>query len=216
MPTAKDIKSIARLMKNGEPRNEKKIKDAMRWTHIIDITRNGVVDMISAIVWFGIGCICGAMMLVAYSVITFDERKKKQKEVRLRGTNVPHQPTVPKMMTDLESAIKHCEEVVERERKRLEFYQEHNMPEYFKSCKECEEEHRQLAKWLKELKIHREIHDVLLQLLVDFDLDICCDDLMDNEKEQKICEENCDNKTKGCWVRWAKLKAREANADEKL
>ena len=34
--------------------------------------------MISAIVWFGIGAICGAMMLVAYSVITFDERKKKQ------------------------------------------------------------------------------------------------------------------------------------------
>ena len=50
----------------------------MKWIAIIDITRNGVVDMISAIVWFGIGAICGAMMLVAYSVITFDERKKKQ------------------------------------------------------------------------------------------------------------------------------------------
>ena len=50
----------------------------MRWTHIIDIIRNGVEDMISAIMWFGIGAICGAMMLVAYSVITFDERKKKQ------------------------------------------------------------------------------------------------------------------------------------------
>ncbi len=76
------------------------------------------------------------------------------------------------------------------------------------------EENRQLAEWLRELKTHREIHDVLLQLLVDFDLDICCDDLMDNEEEQKICEENCTNNSKGCWVRWAKLKAREVNADE--
>lgn len=78
IPTAKGIKSIARLMKNGERRSEKKTRGAMKWIAIIDITRNGVVDMISAIVWFGIGAICGAMMLVAYSVITFDERKKKQ------------------------------------------------------------------------------------------------------------------------------------------
>ena len=93
MPTAKGIKSIVRLMKNGERRNERKIRGAMKWTHIIDTTRNGVEDMISAIVWFGIGAICGAMMLVAYSVITFDERTKGQS----RGTNVPTQPTVPKM-----------------------------------------------------------------------------------------------------------------------
>lgn len=75
-------------------------------------------------------------------------------------------------------------------------------------------EFRQLAKWLKELKIHREIHDILLQTFVDFDLDICCDDLMDNEEEQKICEENCDNKAKSCWVRWAKMKAKKVNADD--
>lgn len=78
-------------------------------------------------------------------------------------------------------------------------------------CKECAKEHRQLAEWLRELKIHREIHDVLLQLLVDFDLDICCEDLTNNEEEQKICEENCNNKTKGCWVRWARLKIRESD-----
>lgn len=72
---------------------------------------------------------------------------------------------------------------------------------------------RQLAEWLMELKVHREIHDVLLQTVVDFDLDVCCDDLMDNEEEKRICEENCDNKTKGCWVRWAKMKAREKCKD---
>ena len=73
---------------------------------------------------------------------------------------------------------------------------------------------KQLAEWLRELQIHRKIHDVLLQLLVDSDLDICCEDLTNNEEEQKICEENCNNKTKGCWVRWAKLKAREVNAND--
>lgn len=110
-------------------------------------------------------------------------------------------------MLDLESAIKHCEEVAEEHTK-------YNFYGGYESCDECADEHRQLAEWLRELKTHREIHDILLQTLVDFDLDICCDDLMDNEEEQKICEENCDNKTKSCWVRWAKMKAREVNADE--
>ena len=34
--------------------------------------------MISAIVWFGIGAICGAIILVSFSVITYDERIKKK------------------------------------------------------------------------------------------------------------------------------------------
>ena len=34
--------------------------------------------MLTYLAVFGVGAICGAMMLVAYSVITFDERKKKQ------------------------------------------------------------------------------------------------------------------------------------------
>lgn len=114
-------------------------------------------------------------------------------------------------MKTLDEAIKHCEEVAEENEKNAKSI--NNI--YKKSCLECAKEHRQLAEWLKELKTHREIHDVLLQLLVDFDLDICCDDLMDNEEEQQICEENCDNKTKGCWVRWAKMKAREVTADDR-
>jgi len=118
----------------------------------------------------------------------------------------------------LDEAIKHEEKIVEEEQYE---YQEcvatHNM-EGAMNCRKYAEEHRQLAEWLKELKSHREIHDVLLQTLVDFDLDICCDDLMDNEKEQKICEENCDSKSKGCWVRWAKMKAMEKckNADSNM
>ena len=113
----------------------------------------------------------------------------------------------------LEEAIKHCEEVAEENEKKARKKNDGTMSTRIK-CEECAKEHRQLAEWLRELKTHREIHDVLLQLLVDCDIDICCDDLMSNEEEQKICEENCDNKTKGCWVRWAKMKAREVNADD--
>ena len=120
----------------------------------------------------------------------------------------------------LEEAIKDCEEVAEKNEEECKNWtygasqindDENRKKQYQKHAEwwhERAKDHRQLAEWLRELKIHREIHDVLLQLLVDFDLDICCDDLMDNEEEQKICEENCDNKAKGCWVRWAKLKAR--------
>lgn len=129
------------------------------------------------------------------------------------------------MMT-LDKAIKHCEEVAEKNEKECKNWtygasqindDENRKKQYQKHAEwwhERAKEHRQIAEWLKELKIHREIHDVLLQTLVDFDLDMCCEDLTDNEEEQKICEENCDNKTKNCWVRWAKLKAREKNADE--
>ena len=120
------------------------------------------------------------------------------------------------MIKDLDEAISHAIEVAEEKEQMADFAERNDDFIETDSCLECANEHRQLAEWLRELKIHREIHDVLLQLLVDFDLDICCDDLMDNEEEQKICEENCDNKTKGCWVRWARLKAREVNADAEI
>lgn len=71
--------------------------------------------------------------------------------------------------------------------------------------------HRQLAEWLREVEESRKVIDVFLQAFIDFDLDICCEDLMDDDDE--VCMENCNNKTKDCWLRWAKLKAREVNAD---
>lgn len=49
-------------------------------------------------------------------------------------------------MLDLESAIKHCEEVAERlEGKNGYAYTD-------VTCEECAKEHRQLAEWLKALK----------------------------------------------------------------
>lgn len=74
--------------------------------------------------------------------------------------------------------------------------------------------YKQLAEWLRELKEQRKIQDILLQFLVDGESDICCDELAESEEEWEICGENCNNHTKDCWIRWAKMKAREVNADE--
>ena len=68
---------------------------------------------------------------------------------------------------------------------------------------------RRLADQLTELEELREINDTLIQLLLRCDLDVCCDDLMDNTEEEIICDERCNNQTKDCWLRWAKLKAKE-------
>ena len=126
----------------------------------------------------------------------------------------------------LDEAIKHEEEVAEEQEKAAKEWHENQVRKcelipfaemdytHENECKKCAEEHQQLAEWLRELKVHREIHDILLQLLVDFDIDICCDDLVMDEEEDLICMDNCNNQTKGCWVRWAKMKAKEKCKDE--
>jgi hypothetical protein len=53
------------------------------------------------------------------------------------------------MMT-LESAIKYCEEVAEEQEKLCKVNDSFNFSQ--PRWRECAEEHRQLAKWLKELK----------------------------------------------------------------
>lgn len=67
-------------------------------------------------------------------------------------------------MLDLESAIKHCEEVAEKLEKQVKPYQcesvnkklyEVNKKEW-DSCLKCAKEHRQLARWLEELKVLKE------------------------------------------------------------
>lgn len=63
-------------------------------------------------------------------------------------------------MVDLESAIKHCEEVAEEKDMQTGFdtdYLCYQMSDTERNqCKKCAEEHRQLAEWLKELKRLRE------------------------------------------------------------
>lgn len=122
------------------------------------------------------------------------------------------------MMNSLEEAIKHCEEVAEKLEKQVKPYQcesinkklyEVNKKEW-DSCIKCAKDHRQLAEWLKELKESRMVLDILGQFLVDTDLDVCCEDLA---MIDDYCEKYCDNQKPLCWYRWAKIKAREVNAN---
>lgn len=117
------------------------------------------------------------------------------------------------MMT-LDEAIKHCEEVAEKKEASYKVELALGLGTNA-DCKDCAEEHQQLAEWLRELKEQRKIQDILLQFLVDGESDICCDELAESEEEWEICGENCNNHTKNCWIRWAKMKAREVNADGK-
>lgn len=76
-------------------------------------------------------------------------------------------------MLDLEYAIKHAEEVAEGYEEDISKW-EYTLSEYRKrecveqttiprcekelnKCKQCASEHRQLAEWLKELKMYREM-----------------------------------------------------------
>lgn len=75
----------------------------------------------------------------------------------------------------LDEAIKHCEEVVREQEedagkweytlgvyRRRDYCEQSTIPaceKALKKCKECATEHRQLAEWLKELKIIHEIID---------------------------------------------------------
>lgn len=64
----------------------------------------------------------------------------------------------------LDEAIKHAEEVADEKEKeskvyaKLRTYEDLTLFEHEEtSCKSCAEEHRQLAEWLKELKMYREM-----------------------------------------------------------
>jgi hypothetical protein len=54
----------------------------------------------------------------------------------------------------LEEAIKHCEEVAEKNDKIADAYK--NGLGVDVDCRECASEHRQLAEWLRELKSYKD------------------------------------------------------------
>lgn len=66
----------------------------------------------------------------------------------------------------IEEAIKHCEEVAERNDKDAEIYdclarnyestyEKLTAAKYCTDCKQCAADHRQLAEWLRELQEYR-------------------------------------------------------------
>ena len=65
----------------------------------------------------------------------------------------------------IDEAIKHAEEVAEEQIKSAEMWKCYPESKYdchlarkaYNACQKCAEEHRQLAEWLKELKMYREM-----------------------------------------------------------
>ena len=55
-------------------------------------------------------------------------------------------------MLDLESAIKHCEEVAEKSEEAAKTFGDKDDCNMKDDCQECAKEHRQLAEWLRELQ----------------------------------------------------------------
>ena len=72
-------------------------------------------------------------------------------------------------MTTIEEAIKHCEEVAEREQQKGYYAntEANQSTEYGTKCYECAKEHRQLAEWLRELKKYRAIFEKVGKILAD-------------------------------------------------
>lgn len=60
------------------------------------------------------------------------------------------------MITNLDEAIKHCEEVAEEQEQKAKVLQGDFYKIRRESCKECASEHRQLASWLRKLKAYEE------------------------------------------------------------
>lgn len=75
------------------------------------------------------------------------------------------------MMMTIDEAIRHCEEVAERNEKDIAYYTIQGDKEWLdeceKDCIECAKEHRQLAKWLKELMKYRAIFEKVGKILAD-------------------------------------------------
>ena len=73
--------------------------------------------------------------------------------------------TVNDWEMNIDEAIRHCEEVAEEKEldagmlRELSCLCEFDAENYYaKRCRECANEHRQLAEWLKELKKYRELN----------------------------------------------------------
>ena len=61
------------------------------------------------------------------------------------------------MRMTLEEEINHCLEVAEANEKMIEYDLAYT-DEQKEECRECAEEHRQLVKWLKELKAYKKAY----------------------------------------------------------
>ena len=119
----------------------------------------------------------------------------------------------------IDEAIKHCEEVVEKQRSRAHMYEDkmvfnqtimHNTEaEYYEElmneCYKCAEEYQQFAKCLRELKAHREFADWLAHAVLEEDWE---------ESADFYAEVICRKLTKLGKLKVVDNKYMEVNADE--
>lgn len=92
-------------------------------------------------------------------------------------------------MMDLESAIRHCEEVAKTNERICATELSVGLPDIYRhkdEAKKCANEHRQLAEWLKELKVYREIWSKLGMWLADTRLAIAPDEFLNDVDEELV------------------------------
>lgn len=117
----------------------------------------------------------------------------------------------------LDEAIKHCEEVAEKNEKECKNWaygasqindDENRKNQYQKHAEmwhECAKEHRQLAEWLRELKAYREFADWLVKAVLEEDWE---------ESADFYAEVLCRKLTKLGKLKVVDNKYMEVNADE--
>lgn len=119
----------------------------------------------------------------------------------------------------IEEAIKHCEEVAEKNEKECKNWtygasqiddDESRKKQYLKHAEmwhECANEHRQLAEWLRELKTYREFADWLVGAVLEEDWEDSAD---------FYAEVLCRKLTKLGKLKVVDNKYMEVNADEPM
>lgn len=65
----------------------------------------------------------------------------------------------------IDEAIKHCEEVADQRETDSEMYRGAGLKADVELCLKCADEHRQLSRWLSELKMYRQILPPVLDYL---------------------------------------------------
>lgn len=81
------------------------------------------------------------------------------------------------MMYNLDEAIKHEEELAEAEEQSAKLHQRPDRAvrgsgKRYLSCLERAKEHRQLAEWLRELKVYRELTDINEVPIIEADKEV--------------------------------------------
>ena len=92
-------------------------------------------------------------------------------------------------MLSLEEAITHCLEVAEANEKMIEYDLAYT-DEQKEECRECAEEHRQLADWLRELKKYKD-KDMRLINANPLEEAIRCAMCMNPIKSYRGCDGGC-------------------------